>query len=290
MATYKELQDQVLQKLKSSDSGLRAAVKFELNNVQSEIASIEDWTWARRTGSILTTPKSTTTVTISSDRLTLTSSAVNFYDEGFRAGAFVTSDTAKRRVASVSTYSLTLATEWPDTTSVEVTVYQPEYALTFPVRKLAGVRDVTSQNILVQETGSEMDNKVTLIGQAGNPSWFGVTRYSSGRNMVMALYPMPDTEYNIEIAYYVLPQDMSADGDYPTIPDNWHWLLVAGTLSRLLSELFRDDPRASAAAERRYLMGLEAMRKENQVSTTQVFSYGNPSLFGNFDGLTTFNF
>ena len=85
---------------------------------------------------------------------------------------------------------------------------------------LAKVREVwdTGRSFVLTPVGlRDIDNSSST--QKGPPTWYAL----DGANV--HLYPTPDGIYSLELRYWLLPTVLSADGDTPTIPAEWHHML-----------------------------------------------------------------
>lgn len=275
-----QLRASLSKKLKSGDAGLLTSIETEINLVHSEILSQEDWVWARRRGSFLSVAPTTASVSVSSNKDTLSSADTNFETLGFTAGALIidaNDSNVIRRTTNVSQYTLTLDAEWPNTTSTSINIYQPEYALS-GIRKIRRIEYNEAGNVYrlkYKEPDISDPLGLTTYTSSDYDEYYWVPRYTSEGYPVVAIEPVPDQQKRYLVYYYKAHQDMTADTDQPLIPPQWHWVLAAGSLANLLSELYRDDPKAASDAQGRYQNGIRLMRRENTVATASVIEIEN---------------
>lgn len=78
----------------------------------------------------------------------------------------------------------------------------------------------------------------------------GVPRYYAIDGQNLHVYPTPDNVYPLELRYWKLPAQLVADGDTPTIPADYHALLVFWALKRCYAA--EDDPQTAQYWEQQF--------------------------------------
>jgi hypothetical protein len=102
----------------------------------------------------------------------------------------------------------------------------------------------------------------------------------------MMLYPKPNSVYNLSADVLAIGTDMTADGDVPTFPEDFHDILVEAVLKDELSKMeklqySRDAERKfeKRLSELRYFLAKRAYLSRRPVDrfgglTTKVWPYG----------------
>lgn len=88
--------------------------------------------------------------------------------------------------------------------------------------------------------------------------------YSYDASSIYA-YPTPDAAYVLKLHYWKLPQDMSADGDAPEIPEQYQELLIAYAMRK--AYLRENDYQAAQVWESAWERGMLKLRGEVVVET-----------------------
>ena len=99
----------------------------------------------------------------------------------------------------------------------------------------------------------------SLPASTGRPSAYAVLGNS------LTLYATPDGVYPLELRYWKLPADMSADSDTPEIPVQYHELLVAYAMRK--AYLRENDYQAAQVWQQVWAEGILKMRGEVQHDT-----------------------
>lgn len=81
----------------------------------------------------------------------------------------------------------------------------------------------------------------------------------------ITLYPSPDAAYGLSLRYWRLPADMSADGDEPEIPAQYHEVLVSYAMMKAYAR--ENDYQASRFWKEEWDAGVAKMRGEVQSDT-----------------------
>ena len=78
-------------------------------------------------------------------------------------------------------------------------------------------------------------------------------------SMQFGILPPPDKAYTLDYEYYVLPSNLDAHDDVPTIPENCRYVIFNGAMVE--AYLFRGDVEASQLAQEKFDQGIKDMRK-----------------------------
>lgn len=109
------------------------------------------------------------------------------------------------------------------------------YALPTDFARVRSVRDTSRQQEMVAVGLRDIDRS---IASSGAPTFYALDASS------VHLYPTPDNAYPIEVRYWKLPVALSADTDTPTLPADYHNMLIYGATA----ECYRaEDDHATAA-------------------------------------------
>ena len=108
-------------------------------------------------------------------------------------------------------------------------------------------------------------------------------------NIVVQVYPIPDSARNIYYRYWRKPAPMENNWDEPDLPSNWQHLLIPGALMELWAH--KGDEARVRGAEQEFLRGLQRMKEElvpsvrtyQKRSQTQSFGRRGPRWPDNFD-------
>lgn len=106
------------------------------------------------------------------------------------------------------------------------------------------------------------------------PLVFCMAGFDSSNAWQMVLYPTPNTVMNLQLRYYQMPADMSADADLPLMPEKFHSILVFGALY-MFGHPYIDDDRWQKA-QARFEEGMTLMKESfdpvpKQVSAIQTW-------------------
>lgn len=78
-------------------------------------------------------------------------------------------------------------------------------------------------------------------------------------NIVVQLYPVPDSARHLYYRYYRFPMPLANDYDLPDMPYDYHYLLMFGALSEVMSQK-GDINKSENLYETRFITGLERMK------------------------------
>ena len=112
--------------------------------------------------------------------------------------------------------------------------------------------------------------------QTGSP-----TRYLINGS-TLYVYPTPDAAYTLTFRYYKLPDDMVADGDFPSLPQPYRHLLVRYALYRAFQR--ENDYESANYFQLDFEQGLMKLRGEGQyegqdgpIQTEGTYPYQGPT-------------
>jgi hypothetical protein len=132
------------------------------------------------------------------------------------------------------------------------------------------VWNATQDYVLSPTTAGDIEFQgvdITTTGTAGY--WYFTS------STTIAVYPT-NTSDSIQVRYYKIPVELSADGDEPILPDRWHSLLVDAAVVRAYWD--SDNPELGQALEQRFLQRkgrMAAAENVRSVEPTSIVSYGD---------------
>ena len=111
-------------------------------------------------------------------------------------------------------------------TSIATVDGTSSYSVPSGIREIISMKVTgdTEYQILQQEMGW-YERQDTTDDNKGLPEYY--IRHGS----LFYFWPTPDDAYDIRIQYRTMPDDMSADGDEPVIPEEWHEAIAASAAS-----------------------------------------------------------
>lgn len=111
------------------------------------------------------------------------------------------------------------------------------------------LRQSRDENKLVYCPIRKFDEIVPDRTQTGTPRFYTIVGRDSSASPLYRIefYPVPNVAMNLDCRYYEVFAEMSADGDEPRIPTEFHDFLVWDVLGSY-GYMFLDDTRVSAAA------------------------------------------
>jgi len=98
----------------------------------------------------------------------------------------------------------------------------------------------------------------TAASQSGYPHSYAILSHGA-TSMSLLLYPKPSSVYNLTGDILALGTDLSADGDEPSFPEDFHDILVHGVLQDELLKMEKSQPLA-LQAERKFEKRLSELR------------------------------
>ena len=106
----------------------------------------------------------------------------------------------------------------------------------------------------------DSDTQVTIYGTIGTAISAGTAYEIFLDNIVVQIYPLPDSARNIYYRYWRKPTPMANNWDEPDMPSNWQWLLIPGALMELWAH--KGDDARVRTAEAEFYNGLARMKTE----------------------------
>lgn len=95
------------------------------------------------------------------------------------------------------------------------------------IRRISSIVDQTSNRFLDEITREKFEKYYPYpSNDTGAPLLWYQSGYTSDRDIKFKLYKVPDGVYDLNVIYYEEPLELSADGDIPRIPDQFHYGLV----------------------------------------------------------------
>jgi hypothetical protein len=94
------------------------------------------------------------------------------------------------------------------------------------IRRISTVVDETSNNFLNEVVREKLEQYYPNPVSNGKTAVWYQSGYTTGRDIKMKFYPIPDGVYSIKVTFYEEPLELSADGDIPRIPDQFQYGLV----------------------------------------------------------------
>jgi hypothetical protein len=173
--------------------------------------------------------------------------------------------------------SFTLANPFNGTSNLTVATYVcRKVYYSFP-SDCDGIIDLRQARTAIQLSAADirtLDRYLPDPSSVAEPTLFALAGYDTSNNWQMVLYPTPNTVMNLQLRYYTMPADMSADGDFPLLPEKFHDILVFGALY-LYGHPYIDDNRV-AVAKARYDNSLSEMKNDynplpNQLNVIQTW-------------------
>lgn len=144
--------------------------------------------------------------------------------------------------------------ELATTTTVTTVAGTTAYSLPGDFIRVEAVIDQTSGNsFLLDPRPAEHLRDLSF---SGRPQY-----YSLGAEGLL-VWPNPDAAYTLEARYFKNPPQMSADGDVPGIPGDYHDLLVSYALSRAYRS--EDDAQMSTFHYNEFMRDLLQMAADRQ--------------------------
>lgn len=94
------------------------------------------------------------------------------------------------------------------------------------IRRIDSIVDKTTNKYLYNIDLEQFIKDYPDPSATGSPILWYVSGYDSNRDIKIKLYPIPDAVYTLNVKYYEEPLELTADGDIPRIPDQYHSSLV----------------------------------------------------------------
>lgn len=182
------------------------------------------------------------------DRMKLTSTEArtrvkNFINERYRA---------------VATSCGLTSVRWGYGTIITVaeSIDYPVTGIIHPVQAWLAVGN-SADKILRQITSLEFLELDPAQEKHGEPQAWSHHR-SNAATATVRLWPIPDDEYSVGVGGIMSGTDMSADGDVPVLPEDFHDALIFGALSDELME--KEKPQLADAMEAKFKERVRELR------------------------------
>lgn len=145
-----------------------------------------------------------------------------------------------KRALNRAQKKVSIECDWPflhDSATITTVAGQQEYSLTSAFRKM---HSVTRDNAYLQGVDPELfDRIIPYPSASGDPTFYTLFKHQK-----IQLYPIPASSGStIYYKFYKMVTEMSADGDYSDIPDQYREILIHYALYRLF--LKDSDDRAT---------------------------------------------
>lgn len=90
----------------------------------------------------------------------------------------------------------------------------------------------------------------------------------SPRFKCIGLYPIPSSAITMLLEYFGRIKELINDTDVPNIPNEWHWLIKDGALSKIYQ--FQNKLNDYQGAEARYMNGLNKMKQRDNLNVDYI--------------------
>lgn len=136
----------------------------------------------------------------------------------------------------------------------------------------------------------DSDTQITtyeMINLGASASAYEITL----NNLVLAYYPIPDSQRNINYRYFRVPQVLANDYDIPDMPHSWHRLLYYGAAVEVFLQK-GDINKSYDYCEAKFTSGIELMKKKiGSFSVDTIYKRKSNDRSPRFlDGLEASNF
>jgi hypothetical protein len=225
-------------------------LKAWVNARYKVIAGKRSWNWLITDTIIQVVPQITTgTVEWTNASTTITfSSAPTVSVAGYWIQGSESKDwyIINAHTANVTTATLTKAFIGTTAATDTYTLRKVYYALPSDCQKILNVRQ-TRENVPLQYIPiRHFDKYAANRTRVADPLFYTVIGLDSSRLHRMEFYPVPTVAMNVAMRYYAIPADMTADGDIPQMPEQFHDVLVWDVLGTY-GYMFLDDTRVDRA-------------------------------------------
>jgi hypothetical protein len=106
------------------------------------------------------------------------------------------------------------------------------------IKKVQEIK-ISTENVLQGLSQHQVNERFDNLDEIGAPQYFWHKYRSSGSDWIQ-IYPIPDANYTLNVSCIDLPDNLSADADEPSLPSEWHYLLVKGAFIKALKH--NQDP------------------------------------------------
>lgn len=120
---------------------------------------------------------------------------------------------------------------------------------------------VGSANQIVYTIKRVIDDTHLEVYETPSTTQSAVTYSISMNNLMVQVYPIPAMQENLYYRYRRIPTPLVNNYDEPDLPNQWHWLLIYGSLSFIFLEK-GDISKSQEQSEARFLQGLQQMKSK----------------------------
>lgn len=114
------------------------------------------------------------------------------------------------------------------------------------IRRIESVKNTTTKRFLDEELREVFEENYpapNATDDAGEPLLWYLSGYTTGRDMKIKLYKIPNAVFSLSAVFYEEPLELSIATDVPRIPDQFHYGLTYLGLAKYYE--FQKDPMAS---------------------------------------------
>lgn len=238
--TFTDLQNEVYAHtaLDSTDTTNQTNVKRWINYVQQDICSRWPWTFMYGREALATIPGYLTgTVSVNSGATTVTGSGTAFtalQGDGTYYIQFSGANDWYNVTARGSGTSITIGNAYAPPTNLvngTFTLRKFFYSLSSSVDEIFDIRNWNTPVKLIQCDPRTIDALNPLVESTNAPYAYMMFGVDSSGNQVFTPYPFPTDARLFEFRIKKRPTDMSAGGDFPSIPNKYAHVLAWGAVA-----------------------------------------------------------
>ena len=130
--------------------------------------------------------------------------------------------------------------------TISYTLRKIYYTLPSTTGKVLNAKQTRDDITLTYLSPHQLDYLIPDRTRSAEPEFYSIVGVDSNRDWRVEFYPVPNDEMNINFRHYIVPTELSADGDIPTFSPDFHEFLVWDVLASY-GFMFLDDTRLSAA-------------------------------------------
>lgn len=260
-------------RLDLNQSAQAILVKRWINLTQREVWSRADWMWSRDREIVQTSADKTDgTIDVSVGGTTVTGTSTAF--AAGDVGKFIQtsgSDDWYKITAVASSTSLTIEKPYTQTTALDDGTYiirQLFYSLSSSAEKVLSAKQAISPRKILAVNWREFDVRRPFTTATGEALAYCLWGLDSNKYIQVMLYPYATEIVNLEITIKKKPIDMSADADTSVIPEQWHPVLLKGSIQKALDYARKETADTRPAEKmREYQFDLQAMVDSEEIET-----------------------
>lgn len=214
------------------------------------LAGKRSWNW-RIKDTIIQTAEEITTGTVS---VTIDNASITFSSGPTPSvlGWFIqfsdTDDWYEIFAHTATQTGATLANNYLGATNgtISYTLRKLYYSLPSTTGKILNAKQTRDDITLTYLTPYQLDYLIPDRTRSAEPEFYSIVGVDSSNNWRVEFYPVPDDAMNINFRHYVVPAELSGDGDFPIFSPDFHEFLVWDVLGSY-GFMFLDDTRISSA-------------------------------------------